>query len=146
MMLRRFSVKTFYEVLGIQRSADAGQVKSAYYQLAKKYHPDQDPGNAELFKAISEAYETLKDDQKRYDYDLQQGFLNAIDIDRMEDLEKRFGSKYGKIDTASSELWEQVKQFDDHLTKQYKDAPTMIKKGLIDGIKASLDLKLSGTE
>lgn len=96
-MFRKFSSKNFYEVLSISRSADSAEVKHAYYKLAKLYHPDQDPLNSELFKAISEAYEVLKDEQRRYDYDLQQGLLNAIDIDRMEELEKHFGSKYGKV-------------------------------------------------
>jgi DnaJ-class molecular chaperone len=145
-MLRRFSSKNFYEALGISRTADSAAVKAAYYKLAKKHHPDQDPHSTELFKAASEAYEVLKDEQRRYDYDLQQGFLNALDIDRMEDLEKRFGSKYGNFKPAAQDLWDQLKQFDANLTKRLDDEPAFIKKSLGDWARTSANLKLSEAE
>lgn len=62
----------FYEQLGVDRSASAADLKSAYRKLAKKYHPDVNPGNAEAeqkFKQVSEAYDVLKDDQSRAAYD-----------------------------------------------------------------------------
>jgi molecular chaperone DnaJ len=62
----------FYEQLGVGRSADSAELKSAYRKLAKKYHPDVNPGDAaaeQKFKEVSEAYETLKDDQTRAAYD-----------------------------------------------------------------------------
>jgi len=62
----------FYETLGVARSADEATLKSAYRKLAMKYHPDRNPGDAEAevkFKEIGEAYETLKDPQKRAAYD-----------------------------------------------------------------------------
>jgi curved DNA-binding protein CbpA len=61
--------------------------------LAKSYHPDQS-GSAEIFQAIKLAYETLSDDEKRFDYDLSQGYLNAIDIDQMENNLKLYGTRY----------------------------------------------------
>ena len=66
------SKRDLYEVLGVDRSASAAELKSAYRQLAKKYHPDVNPGDAEAerqFKEISHAYDTLKDDQSRAAYD-----------------------------------------------------------------------------
>jgi molecular chaperone DnaJ len=63
--------RDYYEVLGVQRSASAGEIKSAFRKLALKYHPDRnkDPHAVELFKEASEAYEVLSDDQRRAQYD-----------------------------------------------------------------------------
>jgi molecular chaperone DnaJ len=62
----------FYELLEVERTADAGTIKSAYRRLAMKYHPDKTGGCTDSeakFKAVSEAYECLKDPQKRAAYD-----------------------------------------------------------------------------
>ena len=64
--------RDFYEVLGIDKSADEEAIKKAYRILAKKYHPDANPGDKEAeekFKLINEAYEILSDEQKRKQYD-----------------------------------------------------------------------------
>lgn len=62
----------YYETLGVSRDVDAGALKSAYRKAAMKWHPDRNPGDAEAeakFKALGEAYEVLKDPQKRAAYD-----------------------------------------------------------------------------
>ncbi|BDI61132.1 molecular chaperone DnaJ [Qipengyuania nanhaisediminis] len=62
----------YYETLGVSRDADGATLKSAYRKLAMKWHPDRNPGDAEAearFKACNEAYECLKDPQKRAAYD-----------------------------------------------------------------------------
>ena len=62
----------FYALLGVERGCDDGALKSAYRKLAMKFHPDRNPGDAgaeQKFKEISEAYDTLKDPQKRAAYD-----------------------------------------------------------------------------
>jgi len=62
----------FYEVLGVDRDADAAHIKAAYRRLALQYHPDRNPGDHEAeerFKSINEAYAVLSDDQKRSHYD-----------------------------------------------------------------------------
>ncbi|WP_017668022.1 molecular chaperone DnaJ [Sandarakinorhabdus sp. AAP62] len=62
----------FYELLEVQRGADDATLKSAYRRLAMKWHPDKNPGDAaaeQKFKSISEAYDVLKDPQKRAAYD-----------------------------------------------------------------------------
>lgn len=64
--------KDFYETLGVARGADADTLKKAYRKLAMQFHPDKNPGDkaAEAkFKEISEAYDVLRDDQRRAAYD-----------------------------------------------------------------------------
>jgi len=62
-------VKNFYNVLKIKPEATHAEVKEAYYKLSKQYHPDLVSGNEQLFKAISEAYSTLGNVEKRRAYD-----------------------------------------------------------------------------
>ena len=64
--------RDYYEVLGISKTADDAEIKKAYRVLAKKYHPDMNPGDAEAekkFKEASEAYAVLSDPEKRRQYD-----------------------------------------------------------------------------
>ncbi len=62
----------YYKILGVSRSADASEIKKAYRKLARKYHPDVNPGNDEAeknFKEIQEAYAVLSDEKKKRQYD-----------------------------------------------------------------------------
>src|SRR3974377_554268 len=64
--------KDFYETLGVSKSASAAELKRAYRKLAMQYHPDRnagDKGAEQKFKDLNEAYDVLKDDQKRAAYD-----------------------------------------------------------------------------
>jgi molecular chaperone DnaJ len=64
--------RDYYEVLGVAKTADEKALKSAYRNMAKKFHPDANPGNKDAeakFKEITEAYDVLKDPQKKAAYD-----------------------------------------------------------------------------
>ena len=68
--------RDYYEVLGVEKNATPEQIKKAYRKLAKKYHPDMNPGDDEAankFKEVNEAYEVLSDEDKKAKYD-QFGF------------------------------------------------------------------------
>lgn len=70
--------KDYYETLGVGRSADTEEIRKAYRRLARKYHPDLNPGDKsaeERFKKVQEAYDVLSDDNKRKIYD-QYGFYS----------------------------------------------------------------------
>jgi curved DNA-binding protein len=66
------TVRNYYEILGVTRESTAEEIKKSFRQLARKYHPDVNPGNdtaEETFKDINEAYDVLSDETKKAEYD-----------------------------------------------------------------------------
>ncbi len=115
----------FYELLGVGRDADPNQIKKAYRALARKYHPDANPGDKEAeehFKAISVAYEVLSDPQKKAQYDqfgidglrqganFGQGAQGGFDFNLSDLFESFFGatgfggSPFGGRASASNDI------------------------------------------
>lgn len=98
--------RDYYEVLGVPKDADDAALKKAYRSLAKKYHPDTNPGNAEAeakFKEASEAYAVLSDATKRQQYDqfghaaFEQGGGGAGGFDFNMDMGDIFGDIFGDL-------------------------------------------------
>jgi DnaJ-class molecular chaperone len=83
----------YYKILGVDRNADADQIKKAYRSLVKQHHPDRG-GDSELFKQINQAYETLSDPVKRREYDNPQPqFRYDFDHGNFEDIIGAFFSQ-----------------------------------------------------
>ena len=119
MGLQEMEFKDYYETLGVEAGAGEAELKTAYRRLARKYHPDvsKEKGAEEKFKAINEAYEVLRDKEKRQQYDqlrargyrsgqeyqpppgfgnaggFQQGFGNAGGGDFSDFFESLFGGR-----------------------------------------------------
>src|SRR6202795_4934988 len=90
--------KDYYEILGVARSAEADEVKRAYRKLARKYHPDvSKEKNAEnKFKDVQEAYEVLRDPEKRAAYDqLGRDYRPGQQFRPPPDWSQRFGQHTG---------------------------------------------------
>ena len=87
--------KDYYKILGVERGAGDDEIKKAYRKLARKYHPDvsKEANAKEKFQEASEAYETLRDKEKRAAYDsLGSGFRQGQDFRPPPDWFDRFGS------------------------------------------------------
>lgn len=95
--------RDYYEILGVSKNADEGEIKKAYRKMALKYHPDKNPGDKEAeekFKEAAEAYEVLSDSNKRARYDQfghagmngGGGFGGGMNMD---DIFSQFGDVFG---------------------------------------------------
>ncbi|GHV22415.1 chaperone protein DnaJ [Planctomycetales bacterium] len=97
--------RDYYEVLGVAKDAKTDDIKSAYRKLAMKYHPDRNPGDKEAeakFKEAAEAYDVLRDDDKRARYDRlghaafqQGGGYGGADFSNIQDIFSHFSDIFG---------------------------------------------------
>jgi curved DNA-binding protein len=92
--------KDYYKILGVAREASADDIKSAYRRLARKYHPDvsKEKDAEEKFKEMAEAYETLKDPEKRAAYDQLGSYKPGQDFRPPPDWEQQFARSQGSFD------------------------------------------------
>jgi curved DNA-binding protein len=91
--------RDYYEILGVTRGADADEVKRAYRKLARKFHPDvsKEKNAEEKFKEVQEAYEVLRDTDKRAAYDhLGRDFRNGQQFRPPPDWSQRYGNSGGQ--------------------------------------------------
>ena len=106
--------KDYYAALGVNRDASADDIKKAYRKLAQKFHPDvsKDPAGEEKFKEVAEAYQTLKDPEKRAAYDqLGSSYQPGQDFRPPPDWEQRFGGdemRFSAEDIDLSDLFESL--------------------------------------
>ena len=100
--------RDYYEVLGIEKSANGDDIKRAFRKLARQFHPDvnKDKDAESKFKEINEAYEVLSDDQKRAAYDRYghastqgQGFGGGADFNDINDIFSEFFGGFARANT-----------------------------------------------
>src|SRR5580692_12730741 len=96
--------KDYYEILGVKKSASAEEIRKAFRKLARKYHPDVNPGDKkaeEKFKEISEANDVLSEPKKRKIYDQFGFYSDQIDSAAAEAAARAGGVRYGGFPGAS---------------------------------------------
>src|SRR4051812_21394 len=96
--------RDYYEVLGVAKEADDEEIKKAYRKLAMQYHPDRNGGDAEAdekFKEAAEAYEVLRDSEKRQRYDRYgHAGLQGMNVPHFNDAQSvfdLFGDLFGDL-------------------------------------------------
>jgi curved DNA-binding protein len=114
--------KDYYETLGLARGADAEAVKRAYRKQARKYHPDvsKEPNAEEKFKEVQEAYEVLRDAEKRAAYDqLGPNFRSGQQFRPPPDWAQRFGGAAGQ---AGGQRFSDLNGFSDFFSSLFGGA------------------------
>ena len=98
--------KDYYKILGVARDASGEDIKKAYRKLARKYHPDvsKESGAEEKFKEIGEAYETLKDAEKRAAYDRLGQYQSGQEFRPPPDWEQQFHPHFGAEEVHFEDL------------------------------------------
>lgn len=115
--------RDYYETLGISKNANESEIKKAYRNLAKKYHPDMNPNNKEAekkFKEINEAYDVLSDPQKRIEYD---GY--GYSKPEFSDTRKSNDNTSSRFTTNGDINWENIfgKGFGNFVSNEKKSKP-----------------------
>ncbi len=150
--------KDYYKILGLKRTASEDEIKKVYRKLARKYHPDVNPGDAsseEKFKSISEAYHVLGDPEKRKQYDQfgsdvfsgnQQGGNPFAGFD-FSQFERGGGSGGGSFRDFFSDIFSQSPQEESRVPRKGADTHHSIEISFLDASRGiSTRLNLQGHE
>lgn len=135
------SLKNYYEVLGVNVDSTTSEIKSAYRKLARKYHPDinKDADAIEIFKDITQAYETLSNPQKREQYNTLKGFFKS---EKQTTSSQKAEEEY-KQQTKSKSYYSDIKtkKEENHSTKNTSKKQNNESNSFLKGLKLWL-LKL----
>ncbi|MCD2502520.1 DnaJ domain-containing protein [Clostridium sp. NSJ-145] len=135
--------KDYYDILGIPINASEQEVKNAYRILAKKYHPDLNKENTTFyekkFKQVSEAYDVLKDNDKREKYDKLYNIYYSINIDNNYDKEDKIDNFENEQKTKSKHCSQNYKEktsgYENDVNNDNKKSDYQINKKNNDSIK-----------
>lgn len=135
--------ENYYDCLGVDRQATTTEIKKAYREMMRKWHPDANPDRREMAermsKALNEAYSILGNSERRRDYDRLMGFLEEQDISRELSAE-HFWRTLKKASSALAGIRDEVpvlyQMFKDGITGSYHFTPPTL--GLLAGVLAYL--------
>src|ERR1700741_1053018 len=108
-------MQSYYDILGVPPSANSAQIKAAFRQLAKLYHPDKNPQGKDQFGKILMAYEVLIDNSRRQQYDLKLKHGNAENFKA-----RKSGSGKQKEWSFSDEELKRRQYYKEHYKKEYE--------------------------
>lgn len=117
-------MENLYDVLGVQKNASADEIKKAYRNLAFKYHPDRNPGDAaaeEKFKQISAAYDVLGDETKRRNYDLGGYSSNTYQQNNQQSYQDFYNNFYNRQQQYHYEYRNPFQEERDNTPNSWKD-------------------------
>ena len=124
-------MKNYYSILGVTPDSTAAEIKAAYRRLARKFHPDINPNGGNMFKDITEAYETLSDDKKKLQYDTINGFFKSA-------------PKYSSTQNAQKEYQKQTQINEHEKTSPKEDFSKKITVKIPKNVKNGTKLRIPG--
>jgi curved DNA-binding protein len=140
--------KDYYAILGVKRDAGADDIKNAYRRLARKYHPDvsKEKDAEEKFKEMSEAYETLRDPEKRAAYDQLGSHAAGQEFRPPPDWEQQFAQRGGSFEDI--DLSDLFAAFGAHGARERSERAAGPRRGhdYEAGVQISFDQAFKGTE
>jgi curved DNA-binding protein len=140
--------KDYYAILGVKRDAGADNIKNAYRRLARKYHPDvsKEKDAEEKFKEMAEAYETLKDPEKRAAYDQLGSHAAGQEFRPPPDWEQRFAQRGGSFEDI--DLADLFAAFGGRGARERAESAVGPRRGhdYEAGVQISFDQAFKGTE